>query len=186
MDRSVTRPHYFTDSSDLEISDDGAICLILVFLYCSGQERSIPSSSIPTSVVLNSVKTKLRCLDIFSGCGGLSLGLHQAGVVTTDWAIDIDQAAAKAYELNNPDCTVFDEDCNTVLDLLVAGQSEDRQGQSLPRRGEVDILCGGQPSLFLPQLCRIVVLSGYCLSESTPGSRAFPILTSPTAALAPR
>ena len=81
-----------------------------------------------------SVKTKLRCLDIFSGCGGLSLGLHQAGVVTTDWAIEMDQAAAKAYELNNPDCTVFDEDCNIVLDLLVAGLSEDRQGQSLPRR----------------------------------------------------
>ena len=27
-----------------------------------------------------SVKTKLRCLNIFSGCCGLSLGLHQAGV----------------------------------------------------------------------------------------------------------
>lgn len=29
----------------------------------------------------------LRCLDIFAGCGGLSEGLHQSGVVETKWAV---------------------------------------------------------------------------------------------------
>lgn len=29
----------------------------------------------------------LKCLDIYAGCGGLSEGLHQSGVVKTLWAV---------------------------------------------------------------------------------------------------
>lgn len=30
----------------------------------------------------------LRCMDMFAGCGGLSEGLHQAGIATTKWAVN--------------------------------------------------------------------------------------------------
>ena len=91
------------------------------------------------------LETKLRCLDIFSGCGGLSLGLHQAGILTTSWAIEMDQSAAQAYKLNNPDCTVFSDDCNILLSHAINGVAQNSKGQRIPRQGEVDILCGGPP-----------------------------------------
>ena len=35
------------------------------------------------------VSRKLRCLDVFAGCGGLSCGLHNAGVADSKWAIEV-------------------------------------------------------------------------------------------------
>jgi DNA (cytosine-5)-methyltransferase 1 len=57
----------------------------------------------------------LPTLDIFAGCGGLSEGLHQAGVAHSRWAIEFEQPAADAYALNNPDAAVFATDCNAIL-----------------------------------------------------------------------
>ncbi|KFQ36208.1 DNA (cytosine-5)-methyltransferase 1, partial [Mesitornis unicolor] len=42
---------------------------------------------------------KLRTLDVFSGCGGLSEGFHQAGVSETLWAIEMWEPAAQAFKL---------------------------------------------------------------------------------------
>jgi len=50
---------------------------------------------------------------------GLSEGLHQAGVSETCWAIEKEEAAAHAFQLNNPDATVFSDDCNTLLSLAM-------------------------------------------------------------------
>jgi hypothetical protein len=61
------------------------------------------------------VVTPLASLDIFAGCGGLSEGLHQAGVADSRWAIEFEQPAADAYALNNPDAAVFAMDCNAIL-----------------------------------------------------------------------
>ena len=91
------------------------------------------------------VEGKLRGLDIFAGCGGLSHGLHESGVATTNWAIEIFDPAARAYKLNNPDCTVFSDDCNLLLAHAMNGVGQNRKGQKIPRQGEVDILCGGPP-----------------------------------------
>lgn len=46
---------------------------------------------------------------------GLSEGLRQAGIVDNQWAIEKDEPAACAYRLNNPNTTVFCEDCNVLL-----------------------------------------------------------------------
>jgi DNA (cytosine-5)-methyltransferase 1 len=59
--------------------------------------------------------TPLASLDIFAGCGGLSEGLHQAGVADSRWAIEFEQPAADAFALNNPDAAVFAMDCNAIL-----------------------------------------------------------------------
>jgi DNA (cytosine-5)-methyltransferase 1 len=86
----------------------------------------------------------LKCLDIFAGCGGLSEGLHQAGIAESHWAIEKVESAAKAFKKNNPNCTVFDEDCNLLLKLVMDGETK-YNGQKLPLKGQVELLCGGPP-----------------------------------------
>uniref|UniRef100_A0A8C3QTV2 DNA (cytosine-5)-methyltransferase 1 n=1 Tax=Cyanoderma ruficeps TaxID=181631 RepID=A0A8C3QTV2_9PASS len=88
---------------------------------------------------------KLRTLDVFSGCGGLSEGFHQAGVSETLWAIEMWEPAAQAFRLNNPGSTVFTEDCNVLLKLVMAGEKTNSLGQKLPQKGDVEMLCGGPP-----------------------------------------
>jgi len=88
---------------------------------------------------------KLRTLDIFAGCGGLSEGLHEVGVADSRWAIEFEPSAAQAYRLNNPGAVVFNADCNNILRMIMQGRETDDSGQRLPRKGEVDLLCGGPP-----------------------------------------
>ncbi|XP_006875222.1 PREDICTED: DNA (cytosine-5)-methyltransferase 1 [Chrysochloris asiatica] len=88
---------------------------------------------------------KLRTLDVFSGCGGLSEGFHQAGISETLWAIEMWDPAAQAFRLNNPGSTVFTEDCNVLLKLVMAGEETNSRGQKLPQKGDVEMLCGGPP-----------------------------------------
>jgi DNA (cytosine-5)-methyltransferase 1 len=42
---------------------------------------------------------KPRCLDLFSGCGGLSLGFHSAGFEVTG-AVEFDPLAARSHAIN--------------------------------------------------------------------------------------
>jgi DNA (cytosine-5)-methyltransferase 1 len=57
----------------------------------------------------------MATMDIFAGCGGLSEGMHQAGVADTKWAIEYEEPAAKAFQLNNPTAEVFCNNCNVIL-----------------------------------------------------------------------
>lgn len=66
------------------------------------------------------VSERLRSLDVFAGCGGLSEGLHQSGVADSHWAIEKEEPAANAFKLNNPKATVFTEDCNLLLKLAMS------------------------------------------------------------------
>ena len=91
------------------------------------------------------VNGKLRTLDVFAGCGGFSEGFHQSGVGETKWAIEVFEPAAQAYRLNNPGATVFTDDCNLLLKMVKDGEETNKKGQILPKKGEVDMLCGGPP-----------------------------------------
>uniref|UniRef100_A0A287CVP0 DNA (cytosine-5)-methyltransferase n=1 Tax=Ictidomys tridecemlineatus TaxID=43179 RepID=A0A287CVP0_ICTTR len=104
---------------------------------CQASEPSEPETAIKLP--------KLRTLDVFSGCGGLSEGFHQAGVSETLWAIEMWDPAAQAFRLNNPHSTVFTEDCNVLLKLVMAGEKTNSRGQRLPQKGDVEMLCGGPP-----------------------------------------
>uniref|UniRef100_A0A8C7XGV9 DNA (cytosine-5)-methyltransferase n=1 Tax=Oryzias sinensis TaxID=183150 RepID=A0A8C7XGV9_9TELE len=88
---------------------------------------------------------KYRTLDVFSGCGGLSEGFHQAGISESLWAIEMWEPAAQAFRLNNPGTTVFTEDCNVLLKLVMSGEKTNSLGQKLPQKGDVEMLCGGPP-----------------------------------------
>uniref|UniRef100_A0A1X7TKI6 Cytosine-specific methyltransferase n=1 Tax=Amphimedon queenslandica TaxID=400682 RepID=A0A1X7TKI6_AMPQE len=84
-------------------------------------------------------------LDVFAGCGGLSEGFHQAGVADSCWAVEIDEPAAQAFRLNYSQTTVFTDDCNILLSLVMEGAKTNSRGQSLPQKGDVELLCGGPP-----------------------------------------
>ncbi|KAH9507553.1 DNA (cytosine-5)-methyltransferase 1 [Bulinus truncatus] len=105
----------------------------------SGKQESQVESNIKTEI------HRLRTLDVFAGCGGLSEGLHQAGMAETCWAIEKEQPAAQAFRLNNPGCIVFTDDCNLLLQRVMQGEKTNELGQKLPQKGDVELLCGGPP-----------------------------------------
>ena len=83
-------------------------------------------------------------IKLLSGVG-LTEGFHQSGVAEAVWAIEKDEAAAQAFRLNYPKATVFTDDCNILLKLVMEGAETSDRGQVLPKRGEVELLCGGPP-----------------------------------------
>ena len=80
----------------------------------------------------------VTCFDLFAGCGGLSIGLAQAGIKVR-WANEIDGHAAETYRRAHQGCTVFEEDVNLMYRRLL-----DRD-KDLPQPGEVDLVAGGPP-----------------------------------------
>ena len=75
--------------------------------------------------------------DVFCGCGGLTLGLKQAGFRVVG-AVDIDRLALAAYELNHPGAATW---CMDVRDLDL----EAIQGRLGLDRGQLDLLAGCPP-----------------------------------------
>lgn len=67
------------------------------------------------------------------------------GISETLWAIEMWEPAAQAFRLNNPGSTVFTEDCNILLKLVMSGEKTNSLGQKLPQKGDVEMLCGGPP-----------------------------------------
>lgn len=62
------------------------------------------------------VKEQRNIIDLFAGCGGLSLGFEMAGF-NIPLAIEIDEWASETYKKNHPDTVVMTEDITQVTDL---------------------------------------------------------------------
>src|SRR5947208_2335052 len=58
-------------------------------------------------------RRKLRVIDLFAGCGGLTEGLNQAGFRVVG-AIELEELAARAYKLNHPDVRLWRRDIKRV------------------------------------------------------------------------
>ena len=56
---------------------------------------------------------RFKAVDLFSGCGGMSEGLRQAGFDVIA-AVDSDKYAAKTYKLNHPDTVLFEQDIRSL------------------------------------------------------------------------
>jgi len=76
-------------------------------------------------------------IDLFSGCGGLTLGLKQAGFDVIG-AIDNDPSAVDSYLLNHPEVPVWKDDIKAIS----GDGAIDRFGV---QPGEVDLLAGCPP-----------------------------------------
>jgi DNA (cytosine-5)-methyltransferase 1 len=81
---------------------------------------------------------QLTVLDLFAGCGGLSIGLEQAGL-DVRWANEYWPAAAQTYTINHPRTAVFQDDAKNLLRRMLEGDP------LLPKRGDVDVVVGGPP-----------------------------------------
>ncbi len=76
-------------------------------------------------------------IDLFSGCGGLTLGLKQAGFDVIG-AVEIDPLAVETYRLNHPEVHVWEEDIRAL--------SIDEVKKTLNIKiGELDLLAGCPP-----------------------------------------
>jgi len=74
--------------------------------------------------------TNFRCIEIFSGAGGLALGLENAGF-KTELLVEIDEDSAKTLEANRPNWNIINKDIKDV-DLS-------------HYKGKVDLIAGGFP-----------------------------------------
>ena len=79
----------------------------------------------------------LMAVDLFSGCGGLTQGLKEAGF-TVGAAVEIDALAAETYAANHPDVKLFKADIRDTS----ASEIMDACGVM---KGELDLLAGCPP-----------------------------------------
>jgi DNA (cytosine-5)-methyltransferase 1 len=80
---------------------------------------------------------KPLAIDLFSGCGGLTLGLKQAGFRVIA-AVECDPLAAETYQANHKRVHLYEQDIRTL--------SVDRVMRRLGlRRGQLDLLAGCPP-----------------------------------------
>lgn len=80
---------------------------------------------------------KPTAIDLFSGCGGLTLGLRQAGFRVVG-AVEIDSLASKTYKVNHRNVHLWQQDISTL------SVSKVRTALGL-RSGELDLLAGCPP-----------------------------------------
>ena len=84
---------------------------------------------------MSSNESEYKCIDLFAGCGGLSLGFEIAGF-NIPLAIEIDEWASETYEKNHPSTEVLMGDITKITDLENIISKED-----LP----IDGIIGGPP-----------------------------------------
>ena len=79
----------------------------------------------------------LQAVDLFSGCGGLSLGLKEAGFAVAA-AVEVDRKAQETYRLNNANVRLYAQDIREL------DPAEVLKAVGL-KPGELDLLAGCPP-----------------------------------------
>ncbi|KAJ2006900.1 hypothetical protein GGI04_001720 [Coemansia thaxteri] len=98
----------------------------------------------------------LRALDLFSGCGGLTQGLDQSGIVKTMWSVEYMLSAGYTFSKNHPDAQVYNQCSNLLLDSAIrthrgetikplVNQFDGKQLPPMPQPGDVDFIYCGPP-----------------------------------------
>ena len=94
--------------------------------------------------------SKLRIADLFSGCGGLSLGVQRAAhdlgySLDVRLAVDSDQIALDAYSTVFPTATTICKSIEQILDGEIGSPSTVAEAELAHQVGQLDILLGGPP-----------------------------------------
>ena len=90
------------------------------------------------------MEEKPKAIDLFCGCGGLTLGLKQAGFNVIG-AIDIDKLSIETYRANHPEVYLWESDIRLL--------SSNKIKQTLKlKKGELDLLAGCPPCQGFSQM----------------------------------
>jgi DNA (cytosine-5)-methyltransferase 1 len=81
--------------SDIESmnANDVDLCLL-----CKEKRQNHQKEMSEFIEYINVEQKKLRAMDIFSGCGGLTVGMDKTGIVETKWAVEFASSAALTFE----------------------------------------------------------------------------------------
>ena len=95
-------------------------------------------------------RSSLRAIDLFAGCGGLSIGLAEAARALGRpfepvLAVDVDPIAAQTYAANFPTATTRCDDVAAVLPGTVSTRLTPAERLLSRRYPDVDVLVGGPP-----------------------------------------
>ena len=74
----------------------------------------------------------MKAIDLFAGCGGLSLGFLKAGFEINQ-AVEFDPAIANTYKSNHPDVRMYVDDIKNIDESKVL------------KKGDADVIIGGPP-----------------------------------------
>lgn len=102
---------------------------------------------------------KIKIVDLFSGCGGLGLGviegLAAAGFKpTVEVAVDVDGEGLQVYRHNLKPTAVIHGSVATLVDFQIFGQGENSElayepeiidPTLVPLKGKIDVICAGPP-----------------------------------------
>ncbi|WJX25975.1 DNA (cytosine-5-)-methyltransferase [Trifolium repens] len=83
----------------------------------------VNSKSANTDIIEEKKEPELKLLDLYSGCGAMSTGLCQGGIlsgsnIVTRWAVDLNEHACESLKLNHPETEVRNESAEIFLSLL--------------------------------------------------------------------
>ncbi len=92
----------------------------------------------------------IRLVDLFSGCGAMSLGIWEAARavgarVAPIMALDSNRAALRVYEANFPGVWPVSEAVESILDGALGAPASSSERHLVRRLGRVDMLVGGPP-----------------------------------------
>jgi DNA (cytosine-5)-methyltransferase 1 len=92
----------------------------------------------------------LRVVDLFSGCGGLSVGAREAAhslglSFVPTLAVDFEPTAAGVFGKNFAGAQVVIDDVSEMFDSPVGDRLSSAERQALKSVGETDVLMGGPP-----------------------------------------
>ena len=95
-------------------------------------------------------RSSVRVVDLFSGCGGLSIGLAEAARALNRsfepaLAVDIDTVAARTYAANFPTAATLCRSVDDVLPGQIGSRLTPTERTLTKQHGDVDVLVGGPP-----------------------------------------
>jgi DNA (cytosine-5)-methyltransferase 1 len=94
--------------------------------------------------------TVLSVVDLFAGCGGMTVGLEEAArlidcELTVSLAVDSDSEATAIYESNFPRAEVRTQNVETIFDGCIDGPLTTSESLIAHELGSIDVLVGGPP-----------------------------------------
>ena len=114
---------------------------------CESDISTLKSTSLPSA---ESSGPKLRIADLFSGCGGLSLGMQRAALdlgyyMEVRLAVDSDHVAVDVYRSSFPNAATICKPIEQILDGEVGAPLTSAEAELARQIGHLDILLGGPP-----------------------------------------